>query len=95
MTTQELRDPASKMRTVGADALNTILEPVKKRIGIIKIETFVPESIQTDMSFEDVDQLLKYYTSRRGYCCHKSDIFIWKIFKRGSRICNYFFFSTT
>lgn len=51
----------TKVKTVGPNALNTILNPVKKRIEINKMQVFLPKSIQTELSSEDIDALFKHY----------------------------------
>ncbi|KAG4070979.1 hypothetical protein HA402_001416 [Bradysia odoriphaga] len=48
-------------KAVGTDALNTMLEPVKKKIRITKIQNFVPKGIQTDFTGSDIDLLFKNF----------------------------------
>lgn len=52
---------ATTVTTVGPNAMNTILTPVKKRIEINKMQVFLPKSIQTELSNEDIDALFNYY----------------------------------
>lgn len=52
---------ATKVKTVGSNAMNTILTTVKKRIEINKMQVFLPKSIQTELSMEDIDALFNYY----------------------------------
>lgn len=51
----------TKVKTVGPNALKMVLTPVKKRIEINKTQVFLPKSVQTELSKEDIDYLFKYY----------------------------------
>lgn len=50
-----------QVKTVGTEALNTILQPSMGKFQINRVQEFIPKSIQTDLSFDDIDRLFKYY----------------------------------
>ncbi|KAJ6634821.1 hypothetical protein Bhyg_13401 [Pseudolycoriella hygida] len=47
------------VKTFGTDALNTVLTSVKKTIIINKLDFFFPKAVQTELSFQDIDQIFK------------------------------------